>query len=32
MRPSPIECAKGALLACALGLAGAVWLVEWWSR
>ena len=29
MRPSPIERAKGAVLACALGLAGAVWLVEW---
>lgn len=32
MRPSPLERAKGALLACALGLSGAVWLVEWWSR
>lgn len=32
MKPSPINRAKGALLAAALGLAGAAWLIEWWSR
>jgi hypothetical protein len=29
---SPIERAKGALLAVAMGVAGAAWLVEWWAR
>lgn len=29
---SPIDRARGALLACALGFAGAVWLIEWWSK
>lgn len=32
MRPSPIERAKGALLAVALGIAGAAWIFEHWSR
>lgn len=32
MRPRPIERAKGALLAVSIGLAGAVWLVEWLSQ
>lgn len=29
---SPIERARGVLLAVSIGVAGAAWLVEFWSR
>lgn len=32
MKPSPIDRAKGALLAAALGLAGAAWVFGWGSE
>lgn len=32
MRQSPIDRAKGALLAVAIGIAGAAWIFEWAIR
>lgn len=32
MRPSPLDRARGVLLAVAIGVAGAAWIFEWWSR